>query len=87
MQVVENESLSGKTIVIDEKHFVNCKYKNCIVLYGGGDFGWTNTTFENCQVTLSGSAQKTANLLTYFGVMKPPNNGGTPQTPPSVPVQ
>lgn len=76
MQLVENEVVSGKTIAVDEKHFVNCRYKNCMVLYSGGDFGWNNTTFENCQLTLAGSAQKTANLLTFFGVIKPPTSGG-----------
>jgi hypothetical protein len=86
MQIVENEVVSSKTITIDEKHFVNCRYKNCTVLYGGGDFGWTNTYFENCQINLSGPAQKTANLLTFFGVLKPPSGtggdlGGGPKKP------
>ena len=66
---------------------VNCKYKNCTVLYGGGDFGWTNTTFENCQVSLSGSAQKTANFLTFFGALKPPSKAGGPGPQESGPIQ
>jgi len=84
MQVVENEVVLGKTITVDEKHFVNCRYKNCTIIYSGGDFGWTNTTFEGCALTLAGSAQKTVNLLTLFGVIKPPttgNVGGGPSAP------
>jgi len=76
MQIIENEVVSGKTVSIDDKNFVNCRYKDCTVLYSGGDFGWVNTFFENCQVNLAGSAQKTANLLTFFGILKLPTNTG-----------
>jgi hypothetical protein len=71
MEIVENQEVVGKAITIDEKHFVNCRYKNCTIIYSGGDFAWTNTTFENCQINLSGAAQRTANLLGTFGVIPP----------------
>jgi len=77
MQIVENEVVSGKTVTIDEKHFVNCRYKNCTVIYSGGDYGWTNTTFENCQMTLAGAAQRTATLLGNFGLI-PPSGSAVP---------
>ena len=81
MQVVENEVVAGKTIAIDEKHFVNCKYTNCTLIYSGGEVAWANTNFNNCQITLSGAAQRTATLLGNFGVLPPsgstigPNGG------------
>jgi hypothetical protein len=71
MQLIENETVVGKTITIDEKHLINCMYKNCVVIYSGGDYALTNTTFDNCQITLSGAAQRTANLLGNFGVIPP----------------
>ncbi len=77
MEVVENQVVTGKTITIDEKHFVNCRYSSCVVIYGGGEFGWVNTTFENCQITLSGPAQKTAAFLGFFGLV-PPSGGKLP---------
>jgi hypothetical protein len=78
MQIIENEVVSGKTIAIDEKHFVNCKYINCTVIYSGGDWSWTNTTFENCRFNLAGPAQKTATLLGHLGVL--PQGGTIPPT-------
>ncbi len=82
MQVVENEVISGKTITIDEKHFVNCAYQNCDVIYGGGEWGWVNTKFENCRFSFLGSAQKTTNLLVQLGILPPfgnlPPAGGSP---------
>ena len=79
MEMIENQLVNNKTITLDEKHFVNCVYTNCTVLYSGGDWAWTNTRFENCQFTFSGAAQRTANLLGNIGVIKPPvPQGKTP---------
>ncbi len=77
MEVIENKSETGVTITIDEKHFVNCRYENCTVIYNGGDYAWTNTTFKNCQITLAGAAQRTATLLGNFGLI-PPGGGSVP---------
>ena len=70
MQVIENKQDSGITVAIDDKHFVNCRFKNCKLIYSGGDYAWTETTFENCEVTLAGAAQRTLNLLGSFGMVK-----------------
>jgi hypothetical protein len=79
MQTIENQKDTGITITLDEKHFVNCHFTNCKLIYSGGDYAWTDTKFESCQVTLAGAAQRTANLLGNFGMMKPPD------VPPDVP--
>jgi hypothetical protein len=72
MEVIENKVASGETIVLDDKHFVGCRYKDCKLIYSGGDFTSTETAFENCQIILSGAAQKTAAFLGRFGILKPP---------------
>jgi hypothetical protein len=82
MQVIENEVVVGKTVVLDDKHFVNGRYTNCTLIYSGGEFGWVNTTFDNCQITLTGAAQRTANVLGHLGLVKPPDK--VPNTPISV---
>jgi hypothetical protein len=73
MEIVQNKADIGITVVVDEKHFVKCKFKDCTLIYSGGDYAWTETTFENCRVTLSGSAQRVANFLGTMGVLKPGN--------------
>jgi hypothetical protein len=72
MEVIQEEQLDGKTVAIDGKHFVNCKYVNCDVVYGGGDFSWMNTTFQNCRISFTGAAQKTMALLGQFGILPAP---------------
>lgn len=71
MQHVENKEDSGITVVVDDKHFINCRYRNCTMVYSGGDFSWTNSTFENCQFRLEGAAQRTAALMGQLGIMPP----------------
>jgi len=79
MQVIENKTDTGITVTVDDKHFVNCHFTNCKLLYSGGDYAWTDTKFENCQVTLTGAAQRTANLLGSLGVIqKPPDEPFNP---------
>jgi hypothetical protein len=79
MEIVENQVVSGKTISIDDKLFDGGRYTNCTFLYSGGEFSWKNTTFENCQFTFAGAAQRTITLLGSLGLIPP---SGT-QIPPS----
>jgi hypothetical protein len=79
MQIVENQTDNGVVLTLDDKHFVNCRYKGCTLVYGGGDYALTNTIFENCPLTLNGPAQRTASLLANFGVLPP--QSGTSQGP------
>lgn len=79
MEIIENKTDTGIVVSLDDKHFVNCIYKNCTVIYGGGEYALTNTKFENCQISLQGAAQRTAGLLQNFGALKPM----PPQVPPA----
>lgn len=74
MQVIENEVANGKTISLDDKHLVNCKYTNCKIMYSGADFALTDSTLDNCQFMLIGAAQKTAAFLGMFGIIPPSKN-------------
>jgi len=79
MEVIQNETVTGKTVVLDDKHLVNCKYTDCKVLYSGGDFAMTDSALVNCQITLTGPAQKTAAVLGMFGII-PPSGSMPPQS-------
>jgi hypothetical protein len=85
MQLIENQVASGKTIALDEHHFVNCTFTNCDLVYSGGDWAWANTKFENCRFSFSGSASRTVALLGNLGLIKPGPFG--PQTPPKAKPQ
>jgi hypothetical protein len=81
MQTIENRTISGESLVMDDKHFVNCKVRQSTLIYSGGDYACTNTQFENCQIQLSGPAGKTAVFLGSFGLVTP-GPGGPQMVPP-----
>lgn len=81
MQMIENKELNSETIVLDEKHFVNCLIKESTLIYSGGDFGSTNTKFDRCRIQFSGSAGKTLAMLTMFGFKLPPGLVQPPSGP------
>jgi hypothetical protein len=83
MIAVENETRSGVTIFIDGKHFINCRYTNCTLIFAGGDFGWTNTTFKSCQIRFSGSADRTVSFMRNFNLLPTGFRGGKPTPPPA----
>jgi len=71
MQVVENQVVSGGTIVIDDKFFLNCHYQGTVLLYSGGEISSKDTRFENCPLQFSGAAGRTVGLLASMGMLKP----------------
>ena len=85
MHLIENQIVNGTSVGIDDKHFVNCRFTNCALLYSGGDFAWTNTQFENCNLQLSGAATRTVTFLTQLGIKELPQNANQPQGPTNRP--
>ena len=54
---------------------VETRYYDCgegaepiVLIYGGGDFSFTETEITECQFRLDGPAQRTANLLGSMGI-------------------
>jgi len=69
MEVISDQELKGTVVQIDEHHFENCHFIQCVLVFGGGDFSWKNCKFENCQIRCVGAAIKTLNFLKHFGVV------------------
>lgn len=82
MQRVENVSLSGVLVAIDDKFFLNCRFEQCTLIYTGSDFGWANTQFIGCTLQFDGAAKRTLEFLKYFN-MVPQQQPAQPAQPPS----
>ena len=75
--MIKNEAIEGQTFTLEEVVFNDCKLKNCHLFYSGGDFEWTNTSFENCVFHFRGAAKNTQIFFRTFGMMK---EGTPPQS-------
>ena len=83
MQPVENVTERGTVVVIDGKFFNSCRFEECTLVFGGGDFGWQNTIFANCPMRLEGSAGRTLQFLKYFNIVPQQQMPDPMQQPPS----
>jgi hypothetical protein len=69
MEIIEKKTFNGETMGIDGKHFVRCTLNKCVLIYAGGDFSYTESQINDCQIRLDGPALRTANLLAVFGMV------------------
>lgn len=69
MQGIEDQTFDGMTDSIDDKHFIRCKIKDCVLACAGGDFAFAETQFEgNISFTFEGPAMRTIGFLKMFNV-------------------
>jgi len=80
MLLVEGEVLTGKAVVLDGKHFHNCRYTKCTLIFEGGEYAETNTTFDQCNLSFNGAAARTMSVMARFGMIRPV---GIPIQPPT----
>jgi hypothetical protein len=81
MQIIRDKEESGTMLILDDTNFVNCRFKNCTIMYHGGDFAFTNSIFDNCEIVLQGPAARTHLFMQTFGWKKPDNGHSIEATP------
>ncbi len=69
MKVIAEQTLKDTVLQMDDHHFEDCTITQCILVFSGGDFSWTNCKFVNCQIRFVGAAGKTLNFLKHFGMV------------------
>lgn len=82
METYRNQTFEGKSFILEEVAFIQCKLTDCDLYYSGGDFDWANSNFENCRFHWRGTAKNTIALLQSLGMISiptPPQNMGLPK--------
>jgi hypothetical protein len=86
MTPIENDTKTGVVIYMDDRYFINCRYTDCTLIFAGGDFGWVNSSFQNCKLSFEGPAGRTVNVLRMFSLLS--DKFGQPAQPPqNTPIQ
>ena len=75
MRVLKDQTIEDDVVDFDDTFFLNCKIKNCIIVYSGKPWAYKNTTFTNCDLQVFGAAWSTQSFLRMFGQLK---DGDTP---------
>jgi hypothetical protein len=68
MDLIENKNFSNEEVSLDDRHFQNCRFINCVLAFSGGEVTWDGTQFEGCKFRFIGAAARTAQLLDIFGL-------------------
>lgn len=82
MKIIQGQTFTAATVVLDDCCFVDCKFTNCRLLYGGGDNNFVNCKLEDSGWLLYGAAEKTAMFLRNTGWTPPPGMQPLPFTVP-----
>jgi len=74
LQKIENREFGpGETVELDGKWFLNCAFRGCKVVYGGGKTLWKGVSWQDCEFTFVGSANYTVQVLQAVGCeIRPP---------------
>jgi hypothetical protein len=66
-----NEHFVGRVVLLDNREFIDCTFTSCLLRYRGGIVKLSGkTNVDNCQPEFAGSAKRTVELLSVFGLLK-----------------
>ncbi len=82
METFRDQKFAGRSFIVDEVVFINCQLKDCDLYYSGGDFDWTNASFDGCRFHWRAAAKRTVDLLRLIGALKEQSQGPG-QIPPT----
>ena len=68
---VENVNENGTVVFMDGKFFINCRYTKCTLVFTGGDFGWIDSKFDQCNVRFEGPANRAIKFAQAFNIVSP----------------
>lgn len=59
METYRKQNFQGRSFILEEVVFMECKLTDCDLFYSGGDSEWVNCQFENCRFHWRGAAKNT----------------------------
>lgn len=68
LKLVEDLNQSDTTIILDGHYYLRCKFSNCRLVFSGGDYGWSETSFDNTTIHWNGAAHRTIEVAKAFGL-------------------
>ena len=69
MEIISGLNIKDECVTIDNKHFVNCNFSNCILEYSGTNVSFESTHLRGCRYVFHGRARQTLEFLQGVGLM------------------
>jgi hypothetical protein len=71
LKKIENQTIEGQSLSMDDTAFINCIIKDCILEYSGSSFKLIDTELKSCRYVFYGPARGTVHFLQSVGMMPP----------------
>ena len=83
MELLSGLTIKDECVQIDDKHFIDCVFINCILEYSGRDVAFESTRMSGCRYVFFGRARQTLHFLQGVGLMEhnPEHWGEFPSLP------
>ena len=69
MKRVQDQTIEGECVTIDDVHFVRCTLINCVLQCAGGEVVFDRTSMRGCRYVFYGEALRTIKFLQGTGLM------------------
>lgn len=69
LPIVCKRDFGYEHVTADGKHFCECTFRNCTLLYGGSPVAFESCQFHDCRFEFSGAAGRTVQFLECFGLL------------------
>jgi hypothetical protein len=85
MLLVSQHEFDAETVPTDKKHFRDCGFRNCTLLYSGDPVIFESCRFHECRFEFSGAAGRTVQFLDCFGLLpgQTPDHSADPADSPA----
>jgi hypothetical protein len=67
--LVSKHDFDGEVVATDGKHFRDCGFRNCTLLYSGSPVIFESCRFHDCRFEFSGAAGRTVQFLDCFRIL------------------
>lgn len=67
--IISNQDFDYEFVSVDGKHYCECAFRNCTLLYGGSPVTFEACQFHGCRFQFSGAAGRTVQFLDCFGLL------------------
>lgn len=85
LQFVSKSDFDSEIVPIDGKHFRECHFANCTLLYRGLPVTFESCQFHGCKFEFSGAAGRTVQFLDCFGQLTDQSADQPSASPDSIP--
>ena len=69
MESIIGQTIENESVAIDDKHFIDCTFINCVLEYSGRQVEFERTFMRGCRHVFYGRARRTLQYLQGTGLM------------------